>query len=59
MQYHLLAMVLAENSSSYSLFACHMMLATSTLNLTLLKLSNISKPLCSLLILILQCPAFT
>ena len=29
MQYHLIVMVLAEYSSSYSLFACHMMLATS------------------------------
>jgi len=28
MQYRLLMMVLAEYSSSYSLFACHMMLAT-------------------------------
>ena len=28
MQYHLLLMVLAEYSSSYSLFTCHMMLAT-------------------------------
>ena len=45
MQYHLIVMVLAEYSSSYSLFACHTMLATSIL--TLLKLSNISKPLCS------------
>jgi len=42
MEYQLLVMVLAEYSSSYSLFACHMMLATSIL--TLLKLSNISKP---------------
>jgi len=29
MLYHLIVMVLAEYSSSYSLFACHMMLATS------------------------------
>ena len=57
MQYQLLVMVLAEYSSSYSLFAYHMMLATSIL--TLLKLSNISKPLCSLLTLVPQCPAFT
>jgi len=57
MQYHLLLMVLAEYSSSYSLFACHTMLATSML--TLLKLSNISKPLCSSLTLTPQCPAFT
>jgi len=55
MQYHLIVMVLAEYSSSYSLFACHMMLATSIL--TLLKLSNISKPLCSSLMLAPQCPA--
>jgi len=40
MQYNLLMMVLAEYSSSYSLFACHITLATSSL--TLLKLSNFS-----------------
>ena len=56
MQYYLV-MVLAEYSSSYSLFACHMMLATSSL--TLLKLSDFSKPLCSLLTHAPQCPAFT
>jgi len=50
MQYHLLGMVLAEYSSSYSLFTCHMMLATSIL--TLLKLSNISKSLCISLTLV-------
>ena len=33
MQYHLMVMVLAEYSSSYSLFACQMMLATSVLSL--------------------------
>jgi len=33
MHYHLLMMVLAEYSSSYSLFACRMMLATSILTL--------------------------
>jgi len=55
--YHLLVMVVAEYSSSYSLFACHMMLATSIL--TLLKLSNIFEPLCSLLMLARQCPALT
>ena len=49
MQYHLIVMELAEYSSSYSLFVCHTKLATSIL--TLLKLSNISKPLCSLLTL--------
>ena len=53
MQYHLFMIVLAEYSSSYSLFACHMRLATSIL--TLLKLSNISKPLCSSLTLAPQC----
>jgi len=42
-----------EYSSSYSLFACHMMLARFIL--TLLKLSNISKPLCSSLTLATQC----
>jgi len=47
----------AEYSSSYSLFVCHMMLATSILNL--LKLGNISKPLCGSLTLAPQCPAFT
>ena len=57
MQYRALMMVLAEYSSSYSLFACHMMLATSIL--TLLKLSNISKLLCSsLLTLAPQCPGY-
>jgi len=50
-------MMVAEYSSSYSLFACRMMLATSIL--TLLKLTNISKPLCSLFTLAPQCPAFT
>jgi len=50
-------MLLAEYSSSYFLFTCHMMLATSILNL--LKLTNISKPLCSSLMLAPQCPAFT
>ena len=49
MQYHLLVMALAEYSSSYSLCACHMMLTMSMLSL--LKLSNISKPLCSSLTL--------
>jgi len=44
MQYNLLVMVEPEYSSSYSLFACHMILTSI---LTLLKLSNISKPLCS------------
>jgi len=43
-QYHLVT-VLADYSSSYSPFACHMMLATSIL--TLHKLSNILKPLCN------------
>ena len=57
MQYHLLVMILAEYSSSYSLFACHMMSATSVL--TLLKLSKISKPLCSSLTLVQQCSTFT
>jgi len=57
MQYYLLMMVLAEYSSSYSLFAHHMMLATPIL--TLFKLSNTSKPLCSSLTLTLQHPAFT
>ena len=33
MQYHLIVMVLAEYSSGYSLFAFHMMLATSILTL--------------------------
>ena len=33
MHYHPIVMVLAEYSSSYSLFACHMMLATSILTL--------------------------
>ena len=33
MQYHVLMMVLTEYSSSYSLFACHMMLATSIFDL--------------------------
>jgi len=47
----------AECSSSYSLFARHTMLATSIL--TLLKLSNISKPLSSSLTFAPQCPAFT
>ena len=36
---HLLVMVLAEYSSSYSLFACHTMLATTSI-LTLLKLAT-------------------
>jgi len=57
MQYHLIVMMLAEKSSSYSLFACHTMLTTSIL--TLLKLSNISKPLCSLLTLAPEYPATT
>ena len=48
---------IVEYSSSYSLLACHMMLATSIL--TLLQLSNISEPLCSSLMLAPQCPAFT
>jgi len=48
-------MVLAEYSSSYSLFACHTMFAKSIL--TLLKLSNISKPLCISLTLAPLCPA--
>ena len=50
-----LVMVLAKYSSSCSLFACRMMLAASIL--TLLKLSNISKPLCSSLTLAPQCPS--
>jgi len=53
MQYHPIVMVLAEYSSSYSLFACHMMLAASIL--TLLKLSN----MCSSLTLAPKCPTFT
>jgi len=57
MYYHFLMMVLAEYSSCYSLFACHMMLATSIF--TLLEVSNHSKPLCSSLTLALKCPAFT
>jgi len=55
MQYHLIMMVLTEYSSSYSLFTCHVTLATSIL--TLLKLSNISKPLCRSLTLAPQCPS--
>ena len=45
MPYHLILMALAEYSSSCSLFTYHMKLAMSIL--TLLKLSNISKLLCS------------
>ena len=50
-------MVLAEYSNSYSLFACHIMLAKSILTI-LLKLSNFSKPLCSSLTLAPQSPSF-
>jgi len=53
MQCHFIVMVQAEYSSSYSLFA-ESMLATSIL--TLLKLSNILKALCSSLTLAPQCP---
>jgi len=54
MQYHLIMMVLAEYSSSHSLSY-----DVGNIILTLLKLSNISKLLCSSLTLAPQCPAFT
>ena len=54
MQYHLIMMVKLNTAVATP---CHMMLATSIL--TLIKLSNISKLLCSSLTLAPQCPAFT
>jgi len=52
MQYHFIVMELAEYSSSYSLFASHMMLVWPCSN------SATFQPLRSSLMLSPQCPAF-